>query len=179
MQDTKTEKKAVKFAKTIYSTKFDANGKRLMLCRNSEEGGRYWKGRLCRNWTYVGNDCSAVLCHKCTTRIVPSVEEKVNVPKSDKPRGWRFMKEYVDKDGSVYHKGVEVPELKGTLPVTVIIPKEPKKKLTASEKEAEIKRLGLEIKDLKAVLFSETRKGRRAAASKRLTQANKELTKLL
>ena len=37
-----------------------------------------------------------------------------------RPMGWHWMKEFVDKDGSVFHKGKEVPELKGTLPVTVI-----------------------------------------------------------
>ena len=28
---------------------------------------------------------------------------------------WHFMNEYVDKDGNVFHKGKEQPELKGTL----------------------------------------------------------------
>lgn len=41
----------------------------------------------------------------------------VNVVKDDKkPRGWHFMKEFVDKSGNVYYKGVEQPELKNTLP---------------------------------------------------------------
>ena len=35
-----------------------------------------------------------------------------------RPRGWRWMKEFVDKEGNVYHKGVEQPKLKGTRPVT-------------------------------------------------------------
>ena len=37
---------------------------------------------------------------------------------SGKPRGWRWRKEFVDADGTVYHKGVEQPKLKGTLPPT-------------------------------------------------------------
>ena len=42
------------------------------------------------------------------------------------------MAEFVDKDGVVYHKGVEQPKLKGTLPPT---PKpESKKKLSKQEK---------------------------------------------
>lgn len=32
----------------------------------------------------------------------------------NKPRGWHLMKEYVDKDGNVFHKGIEQPHLKGT-----------------------------------------------------------------
>ena len=35
-----------------------------------------------------------------------------------KPRGWRWMNEFVDSEGNVYHKGVEMPDLKGTRPVT-------------------------------------------------------------
>lgn len=33
---------------------------------------------------------------------------------SDKPRGWHLKKEFVDKEGNVYFKGVEQPHLKGT-----------------------------------------------------------------
>ena len=44
------------------------------------------------------------------------------------------MNEYVDKDGNVFHKGKEQPELKGTLEPTVIKPKKVKKRLTKSEK---------------------------------------------
>ena len=35
-----------------------------------------------------------------------------------KPRGWHFRDVYVDNEGNVYHKGVEKPELKGTLSPT-------------------------------------------------------------
>jgi hypothetical protein len=35
-----------------------------------------------------------------------------------RPRGWRLMGTFVDPDGTVYLKGVEHPELKGTLPPT-------------------------------------------------------------
>ena len=31
-----------------------------------------------------------------------------------------FMNEFVDKDGTVYHKGKEQPKLKGTLPPTKV-----------------------------------------------------------
>ena len=37
-----------------------------------------------------------------------------------KPRGWHFMAEFVDSEGNVYFKGVEQPELKGTLSPTII-----------------------------------------------------------
>jgi predicted translin family RNA/ssDNA-binding protein len=69
--------------------------------------------------------------------------------------------------------------LKGTLPATVIEPKEPKKKMTKEEKQDAISKLGLEIKSLKAVLITETRKGKRAEATRKLSKANRELKKLM
>ena len=43
------------------------------------------------------------------------------------------MNEFVDKDGTVYHKGKEMPELKGTLPVTVVKPKKKPKRRTQEQ----------------------------------------------
>ena len=51
-----------------------------------------------------------------------------------RPAGWHFMNEFVDKDGNVFHKGKEQPDLKGTLPPTKVKPRKKKKKLTADEK---------------------------------------------
>jgi len=46
------------------------------------------------------------------------------------------MKEFVDKDGTVYHLGKEQPKLKGTLPPTKVTP--PKKKKTKRRTQQEI-----------------------------------------
>ena len=54
--------------------------------------------------------------------------------KTGRPAGWHFMNEYVDKDGNVFHKGKEQPDLKGTLPPTKVKPRKKKKKLSADEK---------------------------------------------
>jgi len=43
------------------------------------------------------------------------------------------MKEFVDKDGNVFHKGKEMKKLKGTLPQTKVKP--PKKKIKRRTKE--------------------------------------------
>ena len=43
------------------------------------------------------------------------------------------MSEFVDKDGNVFHKGVEAKQLKGTLPPTKVKP--PKKKTKRRSKE--------------------------------------------
>ena len=51
-----------------------------------------------------------------------------------RPPGWHFMNEYVDKDGNVFHKGKEQPDLKGTLEPTKVKPRKKKKKLTEEQK---------------------------------------------
>ena len=50
-----------------------------------------------------------------------------------RPAGWHFMNEFVDKDGTVFHKGKEVPKLKGTLPPTKVTPKKKTKRRTKEE----------------------------------------------
>ena len=54
--------------------------------------------------------------------------------KTGRPSGWHFMSEFVDKDGTVFHKGKEQPNLKGTLQPTKI-DRTPKKKLSKQEKQ--------------------------------------------
>ena len=58
-------------------------------------------------------------------KMFPESEPK-SKPKTGRPAGWHWMAEFVDKDGTVYHKGKEVPELKGTLKPTTIKPKKKK-----------------------------------------------------
>ena len=60
-------------------------------------------------------------------------QDKPKRIKTGRPAGWHWMAEFVDKDGTVYHKGKEQPNLKGTLPPT---PKPiNKNKLTKQEKD--------------------------------------------
>jgi len=76
--------------------------------------------------------------------------------KTGRPSGWHFMNEFVDKDGTVYHKGKEMPELKGTLPVTVVKPKKKTKRRSQeeillareAEKKEELKKEFQKQKDL-------------------------------
>lgn len=118
------------------------DGKTQMICQNSAEGGKYWKGTKCENWSFVGKSTVSVLCWKCTSAIVGPPEIKSSAKSTGRPRGWQFMAEFVDKDGRVYHKGVEQPDLKGTLEPTTI---EPKKTQKLSRKEkAELRQKLLE-----------------------------------
>ena len=51
-----------------------------------------------------------------------------------RPAGWHWMAEFVDKDGNVFHKGVEQPKLKGTLPPTKVKPPKKRKKVNKDSK---------------------------------------------
>ena len=118
-----------------------------------------------------------VKCWKCVSKMVKGPEIKSSV-KSDKPRGWKFMKEYVHTDGTVYHKGIEQPELKGTLPVSSIELKEEKKKLTKQEKSDLQTKLGTEIQNLKSAMFNEKRKTKRAEIQRTIQKLNRQLSKV-
>ena len=118
------------------------NRKIEMICQNSIAGGKYWKGKICDNWTIVADYTVSVVCHNCTSAVTGPPEIKTAKKSSGRPRGWQFMNEFVDKDGRVFHKGIEQPDLKGTLEPTKIEPKK-SQKLSRSEK-AELKQKLLE-----------------------------------
>ena len=97
----------------------------------------------------MGNTLS---CHKCN-RIVENVSETavkvtcsycvltaVGIPKetiqkvsSGRPAGWHFMGEFVDKDGTVFHRGKEQPKLFGTLKPTKVVAKKRTKRRSKDE----------------------------------------------
>jgi hypothetical protein len=119
--------------KSSYSTK-QRDGKRYMICQNSIPNGKYWKGNICGEWSEVGIKTTAVLCSFCTSKLAGTPELRSGYVSKGRPRGWQFMVEFVDPDGNVFHKGIEQPDLKGTLPPTKIEPTDNKKKLTKQEK---------------------------------------------
>ena len=65
-------------------------------------------------------------------RMFPSENKPIRV-KTGRPAGWHWMKEFVDKDGTVYHLGKEQPKLKGTRPITVVKPKKKTKRRSQEE----------------------------------------------
>ena len=85
------------------------DGKLYMACKNN-----------CGNYEVVGDETIATTCWSCVMKAVGFPEEpKCYVP-TGRPAGWHFMAEFVDKDGNVFHKGKEVPKLKGTLSPTKV-----------------------------------------------------------
>ena len=59
-------------------------------------------------------------------KLFPDTSKPAYKP-TGRPAGWHFMSEFVDKDGNVFHKGVEQPDLKGTLTPTKVKPVKKKK----------------------------------------------------
>jgi len=121
--------------KTVYKS-YTNQGERYMVCQNSIAGGRWWKGNLCSELVIVNIDTTATLCHRCVNQVTEPPTFTPRYTPTGRPKGWQWMTQFVDKDGAVYHKGKEQPELKGTLPETVIETVK-KKRLTKREREAQ------------------------------------------
>jgi len=117
-------------------------------------------------------DTLTVLCHHCVSELfiesVPTQARK----KVGYPKGWKFMKEFVHVDGTVYHKGVEQPSLKGTINPTPIVEKP---KISKKQKEQERLTLIDEYNLLKKKLKAEKRKGPRKKIEARLNKISKLL----
>ena len=88
----------------------------------------------------VSTDATSVIGDKALTsrmyKMFPETFEAKLKPqrkKTGRPAGWHWMAEFVDKDGNVFHKGVEQPKLKGTLKPTKVKP--PKKRVKRRTKD--------------------------------------------
>ena len=105
----------------------------------TEKGQRWLQCKSCYEYQKVCEKTQAITCSKCTLintlKLKPMDEFFKSVkPKTGRPAGWHFMNEFVDKDGNVFHKGKEQPDLKGTLKPTKVKPPKKRKKLTADQK---------------------------------------------
>jgi len=104
-----------------------ARKKKIEYHSYMEDNIRYLSCSICGNYEVVGESATAVKCSTCVMKIMMNefpIEDK-SYKSTGRPVGWHWMKEFVDKDGNVFHKGKEQPKLKGTLPPTVV--KKPKK----------------------------------------------------
>ena len=84
----------------------------------------------------VSTDCKEVIGSRALMgrmfKQFPETKTQAYKP-TGRPAGWHWMKEFVDKDGTVYHLGKEQPKLKGTLPPTKVVPKKKTKRRTQDE----------------------------------------------
>jgi len=94
------------------------------------------------------------MCFDCVREIIEPAATTYN-KRQGYPKGWKFMKVFVYSDGTVYYKGVEQPELKGSLKPTVL---EPKVKKSKAQKAQEKQQALAELQKLKIALKKETRK---------------------
>ena len=99
-------------------------------------------------------------------------------PKAKKPTGyppgWKFMKEFVHVNGTVYHKGEEQPALHGTLPPTPIKVKQ-KDTRSKAQKAAEKHDLLVQISKLRKEVKKETRTTYRRKLETQLKKLEKQL----
>ena len=111
----------------------------IELMSYTENSQRWLQCKSCYEYKKVDDDVKAVTCSRCTMintlKLKPLDEFFKSVkPKTGRPAGWHFMNEFVDKDGNVFHKGKEQPDLKGTLKPTKVKPPKKRKKLSKDEK---------------------------------------------
>jgi len=154
---------------------YTEDGQRYMICQNSVPEGRWWKGFYCGEWIKVTEGTTAVLCPKCVNRVTEPPTITPRYRPTGKPKGWQWMKEYVDKDGNVFHKGKEQPNLKGTLSPTVVAVKKKKKRLTKVEREAQKRKLMAELYDLKKRLKKATLKKDIKPIESKIKKLNRKL----
>ena len=103
----------------------------------NEKGVRYMMCQ-CGEYISVGDNATGVKCSNEVNRnmmvMFPELhEEKTKRKSTGRPAGWHFMKEFVDKDGNVFHKGKEQPKLFGTIPSTKVQPKKKTKRRTKEQ----------------------------------------------
>ena len=119
--------------KTKYP-EYTEKGVRYMMCSS-----HYYMKCNCGGYVAVDEEAVSVKCStdvlRTMLRMFPLEEPKSYKP-TGRPPGWHWMVEFVDKDGNVYHTGVEVPKLKGTLP-----PTKPKKIKRRSKQEIEAEKI--------------------------------------
>ena len=91
----------------------------------------------------VSTECKEVIGSRALTGLLHKKFPETSKPSytpTGRPAGWHWMKEFVDKDGTVYHLGKEQPKLKGTLPPTKVKPVKRKPTKRRSKEEILVER---------------------------------------
>jgi hypothetical protein len=128
--------------------------------------------KSCGSSVQVDDTIESVVCWECVAESLRDLEGPTKKKLVGYPKGWRFMKEFVHENGTVYHKGVEQPDLNGTLPPTPIVLKPKKTKQQRNEEKAQAL---AEYAQLKKLLKKETRK----TYAKKLQSKLNKLQKLI
>jgi len=123
--------------------------------------------RVCGTPSERGIEVVAYTCWECVNDLCSTTA----LPKPKRSagflRGWKFMSVFVHENGTVYHKGVEQPDLKDTLPAT---PKKETKKDTRTRMQKD--------RDRQATLVQISKLKKEIKKEKRVTYKRKLETKL-
>ena len=120
----KKKKEVIEYKKiAVKGTKWNQNPDQLYY---------YMECKKCGQYDSASQNSIAITCSQCVESMCEPPNVKQPYQSTGKPRGWAFMAEYVHADGTVYHKGVEQPKLKGKKKASVILKK---KTLTKKTKE--------------------------------------------
>ena len=97
-----------------------------------EKGVTYMQCKSCNEYIGgVSEDAVSITCGTCNAIKIPWPKTATQRVSTGRPAGWHWMKEFVDTDGNVFHKGVEQPKLKGSVKPTKVKP--PKKRVKVSK----------------------------------------------
>jgi len=110
---------------------------------------RYMACKDCGQDTVAGLASVSMVCSACVQELVGPPDIQSSRTTTGRPQGWHFMTEFVDESGSVFFRGVEQPDLKGTLDPTKI---EPKKRIRKKDKEAARSHASVQLHKLKKKL---------------------------
>ena len=107
----------------------------------------------------VSTECKEVIGSRALTGLLHKKFPETSKPSytpTGRPAGWHWMKEFVDKDGTVYHLGKEQPKLKGTLPPTKVKPVKRKPTKRRSKEEILVERHNKKKEALKKAVKKQT-----------------------
>jgi hypothetical protein len=113
---------------------------KTVTCEGGNPISKWYSGRDCNEKLRVMEGVVYATCWRCVASKIPGPTLNEKTVSTGFPRGWKFFKEFVHENGKVYHKGIEQPELFGTLTATEIKPienKPKKKKATLDDKISE------------------------------------------
>ena len=114
-----------------------ARKKKIEYHSYTEGSIRYMSCMTCGHYEVVGESATGVRCSTCVMKTMMReypIEDK-SYKSTERPVGWHWMKEFVDQDGKVFHKGKEQPKLKGTLKPTKVTPTKKRKTKRRTKEE--------------------------------------------
>jgi transketolase len=112
---------------------------------------RFMECKVCGQMSKASEETTSITCSDCVMDMWEPLAS--NYIKSDRPRGWTLMSEFVDKDGNVFHRGIEQSDLKGKIEPTVVEKTTKKsKRMTKREKTELIATAAINLHKLKKQL---------------------------